>query len=327
MNLRNKILSVILCIAILFTLRPFVPTTHAWWGFGDINWDAGNFVANYGDWIANLGQYAVKIAEFAWTEKEELLKVLASEAVAVAKVLALYAVEKVTASIIGSGGGLTIRDWESYLYTTPTQTALTQMDTFYNTTSSGTLSSLNYEGVSGTTAASYLVSQAKDTISGTSLIADIQNYATNPSQDLFSGGNMQALIKSSECANNVACYTIAANKLYNDEFAKAQKIAKAEQQNGFLPVKVNGRIDKPAALISSSLMQVDKMGTDLIMTASSDGTDSSLAALTQIAEGSVLSIAARAANYGISDNNGKAAVVAQNDKYPFSLAYSALTSN
>ena len=74
-------------------------------------------------------------------------------------------------------------------------------------------------------------------------------------------------------------------------------------------------------------MQVDKMGTDLIMTASSDGTDSSLAALTQIAEGSVLSIAARAANYGISDNNGKAAVVAQNDKYPFSLAYSALTSN
>jgi hypothetical protein len=60
------------------------------------------------------------------------------------------------------------------------------------------------------------------------------------------------------------------------------------------------------------------------MSAQTDDTTSAVAALTQIAEGAALSIAARAINYGISDNNGKAATVAQNAKFPFSLSYNSL---
>ena len=252
------------------------------------------------------------------------LKIIAAQAIVAAKILALLAVQKITAALIGGGNGLLIRDWNNYLYTSPQQTAMKQMDTFFTTTSKGRLSSLNYEGV-GPNYDAYLVTQAKQAISSPTPVTNIQAQVTNPTTDLFSGGNMKGIMSYMQCANNVACYTLMATDKYTTEFAKAQTIAKNEQQNGVLPTKTaSGRIIKPAALVSNALMEVDKQGQDLIMSAQADDTTSAVAALTQIAEGAALSIAARAINYGISDNNGKAATVAQNAKFPFSLSYSSL---
>ena len=324
--MRNKIISIILCITMLFTLstlRPFVPTAYAWWGFGDINWDVGNFAANYGDWITQLGSYAKQVATYLWQEKQEVLKVLATQAVEAAKVLALIGVQKMTAKITGQGNGLVIRDWKNYLYNAPAQMALKQMNTFYNTASKGRLSSLNYEGASGTNTAAYFVSQSKQTIAGTPFQTNIQEKVPNPKQNLFSTGNLKGLMSTTECANNVACFTLAASTQYNTEVAKNKEVAKAEQQNGILPTKTaSGRIDKPAALISSSLMQVDQMGTKLIMSADSSGTTSSVSALAQIAEGAALSLASRVGDYYAKDALAKSSLNKKLAKFPFSSSYS-----
>ncbi|MEI7962117.1 MAG: hypothetical protein WCI04_07315, partial [archaeon] len=63
------------------------------------------------------------------------------------KIAALLAVQTITRAIIGSGGSGAIADWNKYLYTSPQQRAMDQMNLFFNTVSQGRLSSLNYEGV------------------------------------------------------------------------------------------------------------------------------------------------------------------------------------
>lgn len=307
----------------LMTSKPFVSTAHAWWGFGDINWDAGNFVPNLGSFIAKLGNWVGDIGQWIWENKNEILRVLAAASIEAAKVLALKGVQIMTAEITGQDGGLIIRDWGNYLYDAPSQKALKQMDSFYNTASKGRRSSLNYEGVSGTSNISgFFVSQSKQTIAGASFQTNIQELVANPRQDLFSTGNMKGLMSTTQCANNVACFTLTASMEYDKNVAKNQEIAKAEQQNGVRPTKnANGFIDKPAALINNALMQVDEMGTKLIIDAKSDGTISYVSALAQIAEGAALSIAAKAGSYYATDAEASAAPNAAKSEYPFSLSY------
>lgn len=320
MRIRNKILSIILCITILLTVRSFVPTTHAIWGYTDVNLAD---VANFGTWATNIKNLAQTIVEFVWTQAQAALKIVAAQAIVAAKILALLAVQKATAWIIGDGNGLLIRDWNNYLYVSPQQRALKQMDAFFTATSKGRLSSLNYEGI-GPNYDAYLVTQAKQAISSPTPVTNIQEQVTNPKTDLFAGGNMRGIIAYMRCENNVPCYTLMATDKYTTEVAKAQDIAKLEQEKGVLPTKTaSGRIIKPATLVGNALMEIDKQGQDLIMTAQTNDTTSAVAALTQIAEGMALSITARAVNYGIADTMEKAATVAQNAKFPFSLSYNS----
>jgi len=321
MNTRNKLLSFILCITMLFTVKSFVPTAYAIWGVLDVGINPAELVSDLGDWVSDLGDWGTSLAEWAAEKAADVAELLAAQAITAYKIVALLAVQKAVAFFIGDGDGLIIRDYNKYLYISPQQRALSQMTTFYNTTSKGRLSSSNYEGV-GPNYDSYLVSQAKQTISGTTFVTNIQERVSNPKQ-LFSGGNMQGIMSYMQCANNVACYTLVASAQYDKEFAKAQEIAKNEQQNGFLPTKASsGRITKPAALAQNALLQVDQIGTQLIMNA--DAKQGTSAAVTQIATGATISIASRAINYGISDDAGKAAIVAQNNQFPFSVGYSNL---
>jgi hypothetical protein len=325
---KNALISIILCISIMFYGLFYVDVQQAKAvPVNPITVLMANIVSmieNIGDELANTDNLAETIETLVWNMAQAALKIIADNAIVIAKYLALLAVQKATTALIGGGNGLLIRDWNNYLYTSPQQTALKQMDAFFTTTSKGRLSSLNYEGV-GPNYDAYLVTQAKQAISSPTPVTNIQEQVTNPKADLFSGGNMKGIMSYMQCANNVACYTLMATDKYTTEVSKAQTIAKNEQQNGVLPTKsADGRIIKPAALVSNALMEVDKQGQDLIMSADPDNTTDPTPALTQIAEGTALSITARAINYGISDNNGKAATVAQNAKFPFSLSYNSL---
>lgn len=316
---KRTLISIILCISITFYSLFFVNVrqVHAW----PVSISAGNFVVETGHWYT-------KILEVALNKIQDIVKyigdVIANNIIVAYKIAALLAVQKAVALLIGEGdsGGLIIRDYNKYLYISPQQRAMEQMNTFFNTVSMGRLSSFNYEGI-GPNYDSYLVAQARAAISGQAFTTNIQNYASDPRQ-LFSGGNMKGVMAYMQCANNVACYTMTATKKYETELSKAQEIAKSEQQAGFLPQKnaTTGRITKPAALAQSALLQIDQLGTQLIMNASGKTDAEKSAAITQIAAGSVISIASRAINYGISDKEGQEIIRTKNNEFPFSIGYS-----
>ena len=264
---------------------------------------------------------------------------LASLAMVAAKIAALYAVEKAVAYLLGDEGGkesMIIRDFEEYLYDLPKQTALKQMKSFLTEVTSGKSSYLNYEGV-GTSYVSSLKKQAeiavsdalKGTVGGKKLVTNLQEVA-DPS-NLFSKGNMKGLMSYMQCANNPVCLSLYSGAKAVAEFGKAQDIAKAEQQDGLLPKKSStGRIETPAIMMQNALVDIDKQGTNMIVSAPVTGdTDAKLASLKQIAAGALLSITSRAANYGIVDKAAQVETeVTQkigNTYYSFSSSYKSLS--
>lgn len=257
------------------------------------------------------------IGEWAWEKAEVLKEIIMAQGVLAAKIAALLTVQKATSLVIGDGkDGTIIRDFNDYLYVSPQQKAMEQMNSFFNTTSRGRLSALNYEGV-GPNYDAYLVMEAKRMIGGQQFSTNIQEQVTDPSQ-MFSGGNMKGIMSYMQCANNVPCYTLTSTARYNAELIKAQTLAREENVNGFVPKKLNGRIVQPAALAQSALSQMDKLGTDVILMA--DNKDP--AAYAQIAQGAAISLTARLTNYGIADSEGREKIRNQNDEFPFSLGYS-----
>jgi hypothetical protein len=310
---QKRLIAIILCFSVVF-FSVFVldaPKAKAW----AISAAIANLIPEAG---AMLGTWADYIATAArWVADK-----LGASSVVAYKVIALLAVQQATKAIIGGRDGDTvIRDYGDYLYTSAEQQAVTQINSFFNTVSKGRLSSTNYEGV-GPNYDAYLVAQARQSIAGQSFTTDLQETVTDASQ-MFSGGNMKGLLSYMQCANNVACFTLTAKDQYDKEYAKAQDIARSEQQNGFLPRKKNGRITSPALLAQSALTQMDQLGTEVIMNAQGGTTAETVAAYTQITEGAAISIGARAANYYMSDDEGKQAIRDKNNEFPFSLAYSA----
>ncbi len=255
----------------------------------------------------------------------KILNIAQSNIISLAKIAAAYAEQTLVKTLVGgeSGGESTIiRDFTDYLYTAPQQAALAQMNSFFNSTSLGRSSSLNYEGV-GKNYDSYLISQAKIVINGQPFMTDIQNQVLDPATDMFTGGNMKGIMSFLQCANNPYCYTLTAVNKYNTEFSKAQDLARTQNVNGFKPTIVNGRITNPAAIAQNALLQIDQLGTTISMNATNNGNaEQTPAALMQIAEGTAISTAARLTHYGISDDAGKAAIKNSNDNFPFSLSYS-----
>ncbi|EKE18585.1 MAG: hypothetical protein ACD_9C00289G0001, partial [uncultured bacterium] len=316
--MKIKIVAFTLCIAILFTTITFIPKAEAKLGIFDFNvTEMLGYVADYGTWSSTLGTWVGKMADKAY-------EAITAQALLFNKVAALLAVQATTKLVVGEGdGGTIIRDFNHYLYISPQQRAMAQMNSFFNTVSRGRLSSLNYEGI-GPNYDAYLVAQARMAIGGQAFTTNIQDSVTNPKQ-LFSGGNMKGIMNYMQCANNVACYTLTSTAQYNKEFAKAQEIAKTENVGGFTPKKTNGRIVQPAALAQSALLQLDQLGTQIIMNAEGGDSEDDISATQQVWIGAGISTAARLTNYGISDSAGRDAIRNKNDEFPFSLAYNLNT--
>jgi hypothetical protein len=198
---------------------------------------------------------------------------------------------------------------------------MAQMNLFFNTVSRGRYSTLNYEGV-GPNYDAYLIAQARQAIAGQPFTTNLQEFATDPTQ-MFTGGNMKGIMTYMQCANNVACYTMTAQSQYAKELTKATEIAKAEQDRGFLPMKKNGKIIQPSAIVSNAMSQIDQLGTQVIMNVDTNGTMES--GLAQITAGAGINIAARSFNYMLADSKGKDAIQNKNDEFPFSLSYNLNT--
>lgn len=317
---KTKILSAILCFALIFNMSFLTPTAKA---YTNIDWS--NLLTNIGQFATGIYDYVVNNKQLTETVSQWVQKNANSLIINASKVAALYTVQAVTRAIIGSGspdnGGGVIGDWNNYLFVSPQQRAMAQMNSFFSTVSRGRLSSMTYEGV-GPNYDAYLVSQAKKAIAGQPFSTNIQDISTNPKQ-MFDGGNMKGLMTYMQCANNVACYTLTSQNKYATEIATATKIAEMEQSNGFLPVKKNGKITQPAAILFNAFSQVDQFGTQLIMSTSTN--EERGAALSQIATGTTISIAARSFQYTVGDKKQKAAVQNRNEKDPvpvFSFSYS-----
>jgi hypothetical protein len=307
MKIRNKIISFILCTAIIFSAGIFVPRAQAQW----ITSDPLNTVQNTLTNISTAGSLSQQLGEWVKAQIE-------SQLVTAAKIAALLAVQATVAHFIGDGDGLMIRDYGNYLYTAPRQRAMTQMNnTFLKTLSGGRTS--NYEGVGPKNYPLYIASQVKQSLSDKQPKTTMQNQVSDPDK-MFAGGNMKGIMAYIECGNNVPCATLAANAAYEKEFSKQQDVARSEQQNGLLPKKdATGRIFSPAFIAQNALMQVDQIGTQLIMNAGPG--QETADALIQIVEGATISTTSRIANYNISDTNGQSAITTQNGQFPFSLAY------
>lgn len=320
-NKSFSFVSAMLCVLMIFYSSSFVgvPKANAYEVM-----DVGAILGIVYGAAIDLRDYLLKVAETAWKEKEKVLETLSAHAVVLAKIAALLAVQEATALLIGNED-MMIRDWDAYLFTSARQTALNQMNTFYNTVSKGRLSSLNYEGV-GPNYDAYLKSLSEKNLQGTKLETDIVEYVSDPYQNLFSDGTMRGLMAYMECGNNPLCYMAGMQQKYESFFTQTQKRLEMEQQNGLLPMKIDGRIFRPATLISNALMEVDKFGTNLIMTADSKPGVSAGAATQQIFQGMFWSIASRSINYGIVDKGGKSAIASQSSQYPFSLSYTSKPS-
>jgi len=311
-----------------------VPLTVA-----NLPFDVASLVEESGSLLTGIESLAEQVWEYAKVALEKVLDMLASLAMVLAKIAALYSVEKAVAYLLGDEGGkesVIIRDYEEYLYNLPKQAALKQMKSFLTGVTLGKSSYLNYEGV-GTSYVSYIKKQGETavtdaldgTIGGKKLVTNIQDVADTSA--LFSKGNMKGLMSYMQCANNPACISLYSGARAIAEFGKAQDIAKSEQQDGLLPKKsATGRIETPAIMMQNALVDIDKQGTNMIVSAPVTGdTDAKLASLKQIAAGALLSIVSRAANYGIVDKAAKVETeVTQkigNAYYSFSTSYKSLS--
>lgn len=318
-KLHTKAISIILCTAIAFNMLFTVPTAQAYTTVALPNWvtEIADFLTGIYDYYTNYKQLTDTVSK--WVKENANAIIINSS-----KVAALYTVQAITRAIIGesssgNGGGV-VGDWRTYLIIAPQQRAMTQMNSFFNTVSRGRLSTLSYEGI-GPNYDAYLVAQAKLAINGQSFSTNLQDIVTDPRQ-MFSGGNMKGLMTYMQCANNVACYTLTSQNQYATELASATIVAEREQDRGFLPVKKNGKIVQPASIVFNSLSQVDQLGTNLIMSTSTG--DQLSAALSQIATGTTISIAARSFQYTVADKNQKKAIQNKNDQAPvYSFSYNS----
>lgn len=334
MILRMKLVSVLLCFSIFFASS--APNAAAWWTAApNIAPELPTAVATTGT-VATTGATAGSsligtggiLTDIGMTLSKFAKDNLASIAFVGIKLAALKVVQMATAKIIGSGGGgktgSTVTDWNNYLYTSPQQRAMAQMDSFFNTVSKGKLSALNYEGVNGkATQESYLVKESKRAIAGQQMRTTLPEYATDLN-DITASGNMKGMLVTMQCGNNVACYTMVSQSKYATEMEKAKTIADKKQKDGILPIEVNGKITKPAAIVASAMSGFDQQGEKLIMDAKAATWEEYSGALTQVATGAAISLAARTLSYAAADEKGKAAIQNKNDSrsYPFSVSYS-----
>ncbi|NTV40854.1 MAG: hypothetical protein HGA61_01095 [Candidatus Moranbacteria bacterium] len=304
---------------ILFALLSFSTPINSTRAAGMLVIDTTNLIQNTSTAVSTVGSFALALST-------KLANAIAAQALLINKMLALYAVQQSTTLLVGGESGSSgsiIRDFKNYLYTAPKQVALAEMNSFFNSVSGGRISYSNYEGV-GTNYDAYLASPTKNIIAGQSFQTNIQSRVSDPKTNMFSGGNMSGFMSFLQPANNVFSYTRIATEKYNSEFTKAQEIAKNENVNGFIPTKVGGRITNPASIAQNALLEIDQLGTKIIMSAEGSTPEDKAAAIAQVWEGAGISAAARLVNYGIVDPIKNSLDEALED-FPFSLSYDTNT--
>lgn len=252
-SLSYVIVSVFIFVIIFSTSN----SARAYWGVLDTVTDIPNTISGY-------LQYAEEIMNYEELYGNDIKEWAKREAVNAVKKAAMNAIQK---KLKNSAASKMITNYSKYLYSDPMNKTSKQMDSFYNSISGGTNSSLNYEGVGSTSNYSaYLVAQAKKSIEGVSLKATITDVVSDPTKP-FSSGNMQGLMISLECANNPYCVSIASQSKYNQLLEKNQTIAEKEQVNGYLPTKVNGIITSAANSAANQAVEVAQMGVDAVVNA------------------------------------------------------------
>lgn len=314
----KRIIAVLLVVLVINSSTAFVPQANAWSGFFGMVYDAANAAINGASLASTVGGWATAAAN--WASQN-----INSITLAAAKIAAIMAIQQLTAMFIGGGEQRFIRNYNDYLYVSPSQTALKQMDSFFASASKGRISSANYEGI-GPNYDSYLANQAKASIVGKPFQTDIQNQVKDPAK-LFSEGNMKGWMSFFKCANNTFCYSMTAQNQYNQNLTKAQEIAKLQQVNGFLPQIQNGRVTSPASMAENALKLVDQVGTSMIVQAKV-GENGLSGALMEIASGSAITLGGRLVNYSIADDKTKAKLATQYSQMPtLSASYSSSSSS
>jgi hypothetical protein len=179
------------------------------------------------------------------------------------------AMNKTEKNLLKSSQSKMITDYGEYLYTAPIKKTATQMDSFFSAASGGTVTSANpdtdysAEGVNGDNYDQYLADNAAASINGETLKTDITDVVDDPTQP-FANGNMQGLMALLECSNNVMCFSTASESKYDQLLDQNQTIAKAEEDNGFVPTKENGKIVAPAESAAYQYTAVEDMDIQAI---------------------------------------------------------------
>lgn len=192
--------------------------------------------------------------------------------VPILKVAAIEMMNQIISNIVSSGNNgkpMFVTDWNDYLYTSTQKNAKVYMNSFFNSVSAGRLSSLNYEGA-GQSYDNYLKKQAEITIYGSTkqTTTTINNYVSDPRQDLFSKGNFKAFSAFLSCSNNPYCYSLSAENAYEKELDRLKTIAiKEANTDGYLPKKVNGKIVTPGSQFQSAMEGIDQMANNWFMNA------------------------------------------------------------
>ena len=246
----------------------------------------GNLTANIISQIQNIiNTIYTKVMEtndiqrFVWdTMDKNVLPAL--------KAATIRTVNSAVTSAIGRGNKgkpQFVTDWRDYLYQQPQQEATKYMNTFFESTKSSTIKA--NEGISvattGITAQigntqsyqSYMIQQAKTTYenTGSTCKMNLQNYVTNPRQQMFQDQSFRGFMAFMEPCNNPYTYSEIAKAQYDKRLESLQTIAKSQQSNGWLPKmdSATGILSAPATLYQNAMEQASQLANQAVVNAQS----------------------------------------------------------
>lgn len=279
--------------------------------------DAGDIATNTLSLYQEAMTQITTLQEYAQTIQEYQKKVQGSATLLQAKQKALSDIRKnITREYFSGDNNLQITDYDDYLNKTPKKEALSGMEEkggFYDEVSNGRSSAFSYEVAGGRTDFdSYFASQSKSALTSNSPKTTLQNRVSSP--NAIFNGNMKGLVSYMECGNNPACYSLAAEKTYEEKTGELKEVAKAQETDGYKPKIENGKIVKPSELVKNASLQVENMGINFINTAG-NGEQTMNDAINQVLIGTDISLNSYLGKYGLSTSDLQDAA----DLFSFSL--------
>ena len=157
------------------------------------------------------------------------------------------------------------------------------MNTFFESTTISTTKT-TLEGISSTITTnvqmmstqnyqSYMIQQARDTFENTEANCkmNLQNYAANPKEEMFQSQSFRGFMAFMEPCNNPYTYSEIAKAQYDKRLDSLQTIAKAQQNNGWLPKidSATGILSAPATLYQNAMEQASQLANQAVVNAQS----------------------------------------------------------